>query len=85
MTTHEPENPLPNYPHSHVKVDDVFMENCSECVKITIHGVEHFLHRTTAFALYDELQQYFKKLSRIEKNLLIQFGSDLGEELLSNS
>ena len=82
MTTYEPVNPLPDYPNSHVKVDDVFDEKCEECVRVTIHGYQHYLHRTTAFALYDQLQQYFKGLSEFQKNLLIMCGTNLGTELL---
>lgn len=82
VETHEPLQPLPNYPESHVRLEDVFFEDCAECVKITIHGTEHYLHRTTAFALYEQLQQYFKNLSDDDKDMLIHYGSELGEELL---
>lgn len=82
-TTHEPKTPLPNYPFSHVNLEDVFQDSCAECVKVTIHGHAHFLHRTTAFSLYEQLQTYFKNLSPAEKLILIQFGSQLGPELIN--
>ena len=81
MTTHEPLNPLPNWPDSHVDVQNVFFEECPECVKITIHNCEHYLHRTTTFELYKKIQTYLKNLSDADKKFLIAAGSDLGEEL----
>lgn len=81
--THEPQMPLANYPYSHVKVNDVFMDDCDECVCIMIHGQKHYLHRTTAYSLYEQLQEYFKNLSNMEKDLLIQFGTNLGNEILN--
>ncbi len=83
MTTHEPKTPLPDFPYSHAKVEDVFKDSCPECIKITIHGDEHFVHRTTAFALYEQLQQYFRNLSPAEKEIMIYYGSNLGAEILS--
>lgn len=45
--THEPAEPLPGWPASHVSAeltgDDEF-----ECVRVTIHGVEHYVHASTA-------------------------------------
>lgn len=82
--THEPKIPLANYPMSHVCVEDVFLKACAECVKVTIHGHEHYLHRTTAFALYEQLQKYFQGLSPVEKAMMLQFGSELGPELLAS-
>ena len=81
VETHEPSLPMEGFPYSHVKVDDVFGEKCEECVRITIHGVPHYVHRTTAFSLYEQLQQYFKDLSPADKRLLIENGSALGSEL----
>lgn len=53
METHEPAEPR-NWPDGHVSValtdDDV-----DECVAVTIHGVTHYLHSTTARALSDAL------------------------------
>lgn len=69
--THEPLNPLPNFPYSHVKVEDTFYEDVDECLSITIHENKHYLHRTTALSLYEQLQQYFRKLTEAEKNLLM--------------
>ena len=83
VTTHEPNVPLPNWPLSHVSVEDVFLQPCTECTKVTIHGNEHYLHRTTAFALYQQLQNYFRGLSAAEKEFMIACGSELGTELLT--
>ncbi len=82
VITHEPKEPLSNYPYSHVKVEDVFDNDCLECVKVSVHRHQHYLHRTTAFSLYMQLQDYFKSLSDEEKELMISCGSELGEELL---
>lgn len=82
--THEPKTSLPDFPYSHVKVDDVFSWECAECVKVTIHGCEHFLHRTTAFSLYSQLQDYFRNLSDAEKAFLLFGGTELGSELFGD-
>ncbi len=81
IQTHEPQKPLADYPYSHVKVNDVFMDDCEECVCVVIHGCKHFLHRTTAYSLYEQLQEYFKSLSDTDKKLLVQFGTNLGNEI----
>lgn len=44
--THEP--PLPeNWPHGHVGVA-LTGDDQEECIEVTIHGVRHYLHSTTA-------------------------------------
>jgi hypothetical protein len=44
--THEPEMPQ-NWPHGHVGV--VLTEDTAdECIEVTIHGIRHNLHSTTA-------------------------------------
>ena len=80
-TTHEPETALRGYPESHVLVEDQLMSESSECLSVSIHGHMHYLHRTTAFALYQQLQRYFRNLPDIEKLALIASGSNLGGEL----
>jgi predicted phosphohydrolase len=57
--THEP--PVPqNWPDGHVAV--VLTRNeLDECVEVTIHGVRHYLHSTTARELSNKL------LGRIEE------------------
>jgi hypothetical protein len=45
--THEPTMPLPGWPKSHVSVD-LTGDDEFECVLVTIHGVEHYLHASTA-------------------------------------
>jgi hypothetical protein len=44
--THEPRIPQ-NWPHGHVGVELTGDEH-EECVKVHIHGYDHFLHTTTA-------------------------------------
>lgn len=85
IITHEPEHPLPGFPESHVKVDDVFAEDHAECVRITIHGAEHYLHRTTALALFEQLYGYFQNLSAAEKELLLQFDLERTGECSDNA
>jgi hypothetical protein len=51
--THEPVVPV-NWPEGHVKVE-LTGDQDNECFKVTIHGVPHFLHSTTARALHEEL------------------------------
>lgn len=52
--TREPDEPLPGWPQSHVAAeltdDDDF-----ECVRVTIHGVQHYLHASTARELQKAL------------------------------
>lgn len=45
--THEPESPLPGWPRSHVD-SELTDWDTDECVVVTIHGVQHYLHSTTA-------------------------------------
>lgn len=52
--THEPSDPLPGWPDSHVRVwltDD----DTDECVAVQVHGVTHYLHSTTAAELHKAL------------------------------
>ena len=72
METHEPAEPI-NWPDGHVSseyVDDVEVE---ECICVTIHGVKHYLHSTTARELArsiaDTLENWnrhaFKELGKL--------------------
>lgn len=58
--THEPDMPLPGWPESHVRAeltgDDQF-----ECVLVTIHGVKHYVHASTARELQLMLEGMLKK------------------------
>jgi hypothetical protein len=53
--THEPSEPLPDWPKSHVNVfqtgDDI-----GECIAIKIHGITHYLHASTAEAMLINLR-----------------------------
>lgn len=58
-TTHEPEAPR-DWPNGHVGVALTGDEQ-GECIEVTIHGVKHYLHSTTARELSNML------VSRIEE------------------
>lgn len=51
--THEPAVPL-NWPDGHVAVAMTGADQM-ECIEVTIHGVKHYLHSTTARELSDML------------------------------
>jgi len=57
--THEPKLPR-NWPNGHVAVDLTGHES-EECIRVTVHGVEHYLHSTTARELSNML------LARLEE------------------
>lgn len=52
--THEPDLPLADWPRSHVD-SELTGPDDDECVLVTIHGIRHFLHATTASALHTSL------------------------------
>lgn len=54
VITHEPEDPI-NWPDGHVDVQ-LTPKKDDECILITIHGVKHYLHSTTAYELYKKLE-----------------------------
>lgn len=85
IVTHEPEVALEGWPLSHVRVVDTLADDVPECLKVVIHGNEHYLHQTTAFALYQQLQAYFQNLSDAGKLFLILNGSELGPEITNVS
>lgn len=85
VVTHEPEVALEGWPLSHVRVVDTLSDDVPDCLKVVIHGNEHYLHHTTAFALYQQLQVYFQNLSDADKLLLMLNGSELGPEITSVS
>ena len=51
--THEPEVPQ-NWPEGHVSVALTDADQ-GECVEVTVHGVKHYLHSTTARELSNML------------------------------
>lgn len=53
--THEPAVPL-NWPEGHVGVQITDIEE-SECIAVTVHGVRHMLHSTTARELQKMLSE----------------------------
>ncbi|SDZ26534.1 hypothetical protein SAMN05216554_2905 [Herbiconiux ginsengi] len=52
--THEPDAPLANWPEGHADVE-LTGDDDSECIAVTIHGVRHYLHSTTAYELSKKL------------------------------
>lgn len=52
--THEPDLPLPGWPSSHADSELTGTDE-EECVVVTVHGVRHFLHATTARELHESL------------------------------
>lgn len=51
--THEPHTPR-NWPHGHVGVE-LTGDDQGECIEVTVHGVKHYLHSTTARELSNML------------------------------
>jgi hypothetical protein len=60
--TREPANPV-NWPQGHVSVD-ITDDSISECFTITIHGIKHYLHATSARALSDMLLEKLDEWNR---------------------
>lgn len=54
--THEPDMPLPGWPSSHAACALTDADQ-DECVVVTVHGVEHYLHATTARELQESLSK----------------------------
>lgn len=58
--THEPDEPH-DWPHGHVDVQ-LTDDDHDECIEVTIHGVRHYLHSTTArelnIMLADRLEEW---------------------------
>lgn len=52
--THEPDSPLPGWPASHAD-SELTGSDRDECVVVTVHGVRHYLHATTARELHAAL------------------------------
>lgn len=51
--THEPATSI-DWPDGHVSVD-LTGDDVGECIAVTVHGVRHHLHATTAQALSERL------------------------------
>jgi hypothetical protein len=51
--THEPDQPQ-NWPYGHVGVELTDPDE-DECIEVTIHGVKHYLHSSTARELSNML------------------------------
>jgi len=62
--THEPTEPLPGWPKSHVS-SELTGDDQFECVRVTIHGVEHYLHATTARELQLMLEENLKAYNEL--------------------
>jgi len=61
--THEPLKPI-NWPFGHVNVVFTGIEE-DECLKITIHDSEHFLHATTARELHTMLGKKLEEFNKL--------------------
>jgi len=64
--THEPAVPH-DWPDGHVAVA-LTDDNEGECIEITIHGVRHFLHSTTARELEKMLATRIAEWNQIARN-----------------
>jgi|GEM_PF-2831303 len=64
--THEPAEPI-DWPDGHVSVELTGPEH-SECIVVTIHGVGHHLHSTTAQALNDRLRDKIEEWDAFAKS-----------------
>jgi hypothetical protein len=61
--------PLPGRPQSHVSVDLTDAdEDEDECVLITIHGVKHCVHASTAFELQRMLESGLKSFNSVSEH-----------------
>lgn len=62
-TTHEPSQPN-NWPNGHVSCE-LTGDDTSECMIITIHGIEHYLHASTSRELekmiHNQLETFNQK------------------------
>lgn len=64
--THEPEQPLPGWPGSHVSVNMTSPAE-PECIAVRIHGVTHYLHSTTAAELHRSLGATLREWNTIAR------------------
>lgn len=62
--THEPPVPLPGWPRSHVSTE-LTDEDEFECVLVTIHGVKHYVHASTARELQLMLEGALKEYNGV--------------------
>lgn len=62
--TREPLQPLPGWPKSHVRVD-LTDDDEFECVLVTIHGVKHYVHASTARELQRMLEGRLKEYNAV--------------------
>lgn len=65
--TREPVQPV-NWPDGHVAVELTDLSE-SECVKVTVHGVDHYLHATTARELQKKLSASLDEHNAIATSL----------------
>ena len=63
--THEPLVPQ-NWPEGHVSVS-LTPDPIRECIEVTIHGVKHYLHSTTARELSNSLIANIDEWNRIAR------------------
>lgn len=61
--THEPDVPI-NWPEGHVGVA-LTEDDQDECIEVTIHGVRHYLHSSTAQELSRMLSARIEEWNKI--------------------
>lgn len=66
VVTFEPEVPV-NWPDGHVNVT-LTDDDHDECIKVRIHGVDHYLHSTTAAELYKALGRNLRAWDRMARD-----------------
>lgn len=64
-STHEPVEPV-NWPDGHVGVAITDLDE-NECIEVTVHGVRHYLHSTTARELSNMLTGRLDEWNRAAK------------------
>lgn len=64
--THEPDVPV-NWPEGHVGVA-LTEDDQDECIEVTIHGVRHYLHSSTAQELSRMLSARIEEWNKIAQS-----------------
>lgn len=70
--THEPAVPI-NWPEGHVR-SEMTDDTQGECIAVTIHGVTHFLHATTARELARSVEQTLDEWNTMARAELAKLG-----------
>lgn len=73
--THEPPVPI-NWPDGHVQTKLADLVD-KECIIVTIHGIDHYLHATTARELSNKLIDSLNDYNFMVKQTNSSFGIDI--------